>query len=118
MHQSGSFMLVRADKLDKTPKAFQDYVRNFFVPKNVFGIECFVAIEALSVQIWDGSGRRKQPNGVAPCHSVDVDQYKDGLPEGKTLSEWIREQARKHNILLSFNTSWDDGCCGHPIEVD
>jgi hypothetical protein len=117
MHQSGSFMLVRADKLAETPQAFQDYVKDFFVLKNIFGMDCYVAIQTLSLEIWDGSGHRNKTEGIAPSHNCDVQRYKDGLPEGKRLFEWIYE-AKKAGIIFTFYNSWDDGCCGYPIDYD
>lgn len=75
-------MLVDAALLPDTPPAFQQYVKEFFVEKKVLGQKVFTA--ALSLSNGFGVG-----HGVAPSHSLDLRRFRDGLPAGQDLSEWI-----------------------------
>ncbi len=119
MWQSASFMLVKADKLLETPKAFQDYVKDHFLEKNVFGQQCFVAIRASNVKMYDCFGRKRSPQGTAPSHNIELSVYREGLPEGTSLSQWITKQAkRKKPLIFEFCSSWDDGHLSPMIYYD
>lgn len=88
----GSVLIVRADRLAETPKAFRDYVAKFFVEDTVLGIKVFKAQRVLhwnhhDWELLETYHRR----GRAPCHSVELMDYKDGLPEGQSLNDWIRK---------------------------
>jgi hypothetical protein len=111
MHQRARFMLVQKNKLTTYPKAFQEYVVEYFDEIQVAGGPHFVAFLELSV----GRSPRK---GVAPCHNVDLRCYKEGL-NGVGLSDWISKQtSKKGSGIIEYGHSWDDGCPGPPIMVD
>lgn len=99
-----SILVVRQDALPETPAAFQQYVAEYFAEKNVFGIPCYYAAEALH---WGGTqGNRSK--GAAPSHSVERMRFKEGLGRGQNLGSWI-EQAVKKGVVLKFGGGWDDG---------
>jgi hypothetical protein len=104
MHKLAGILVVPAEHLKNTPQAFQQYVADYFEKKEVFGQICLVAFQALSVN------HHRKVQGVAPCHSVDLMDYEQGL-EGQSLSEWIRNEVKKGTIW-QFEKSWDDGCAG------
>jgi hypothetical protein len=95
-------MLVRDDDLYQTPAAFQRYVRDWFQPKTVLGFLCLVAEGRLHVDHNDYQQKGKSP-GFAPCHSVDIAEYKEGLPKGVTLNDWMRKHEGK--FVWHFYTS-------------
>lgn len=106
-HHYAGFLLIMAEDLPKTPKAFQEYVERYFEESQFKGSKCFIAITADS----DGGGDGNQKKGVAPSHSVNLAKFKDGLPKGESLSGWIRKEAKKEEgVVLSFDASWSDGC--------
>ena len=103
-------MLVKADRLSRAPKAFQDYVKDHFLKMEIFGIKCYVAIKARSFKR-NFYGGRPNPEGVCPSHSADMSEYKEGLPKDLELSEWVkRELKKKNSFIFEFSKSWDDGC--------
>lgn len=78
-----SVMIVSAEKLKDAPKAFQQYVREWFVQRTILGKRCFVA------GIHSGTPRGGYNLGNAPSHSVDLMGYTEGLPPGQKLRDWI-----------------------------
>jgi len=104
MHKMAGILVVPADQLKNTPQAFQRYVADYFEKKEVFGSPCLVAFQALSVN------HHRKVSGVAPCHSVELMEYKEGL-NGQDLNEWIRSEV-KNGLIWQFQKSWDDGCAG------
>lgn len=87
-------MIVDPELLTRAPKAFRDYVEKYFVEKKVLGKACLVAARSS----W-GSDHGK---GNAPSHSLDLRRWKDGLPSGQELGEWIREQERTGDGIWSL----------------
>jgi hypothetical protein len=108
MHKLAGILVVPAEHLKNTPQAFQQYVADYFEKKEVFGKSCLVAFQALSV-----NHHRKVP-GVAPCHSVELMCYKEGL-DGRDLNEWIRSEV-KNGAIWQSEKSWDDGCGGSVLD--
>ena len=104
MHKSACILVVPAEYLKNTPPAFQQYVADYFEKKEILGKPCLVAFQALSLNY------HRKVKGVAPGHSVDLMEYKQGL-NGQSLSEWIRSEV-KNGSLWQFEKSWDDGCAG------
>ena len=104
MYQSASIMVVPLEVLedDSVPKAFKQYVERYFKKQNIFGKECMVAFQTLSL-----SGLRGSQKGVAPAG--DINSFKEGLPEGVGLYDWI--DSNKDRIWRFWST-WDDGCSG------
>jgi len=90
----GTFMIVRQDELSGTPKAFQQYVADWFRYQEVLGIDCMVAAGKLHVDHSFYARRGKAP-GVAPTHSVDLMSYKDGLKKDQSLNDWMRKNEGK-----------------------
>jgi len=116
MYKSASILIVPADKLPDTPKAFQDYVRDHFQLRNFFGKECYLAFRTGSVERWNGPYQRKPAQGVVPG-DLDRKEYTEGLPEGTTLSQWIEQHKRgKDPLIFEFSTHWNDGMMGSMLD--
>ena len=102
-------ILVRIEDLPKTPKAFQQYVHDWFAPKNVLGVDCMVAT-GLCVGFdhthWARKGRKP---GVAPSHSVELSSYKEGLKPNQGLNDWMRKNDKKLVWLLYAAEERDSG---------
>lgn len=81
-------MLVDPEKLSEAPKAFQQYVNEFFIKKKVFGKTVLYAAQVLHWD-WSYTGYNSKATGRAPCHSVELMRFKEGLPEGTGLTSWI-----------------------------
>ncbi len=105
MHQEATVMIVPAEVLGKTPQAFQDYVAKFFERTVLCGQKCYWAFRTLSL---NSRHLFTEERGVAPRHSAEVDCFTEGLPEGVTLSEWIRENAPRCSVK-EFSRSWEAG---------
>jgi len=101
MREYVSFLVVPADYLKITPKAFQQYVEDYFRKESLFGKPCLVAVKVITEN-------RRKAKGVAPSHSVDLMHYKEGLG-GQDLNAWIRDAAKK-GLLWEFSADWDNGC--------
>lgn len=104
MYKSACILAVPVEHLQNTPRAFQQYVADYFAKTEIFGQPCLVAFQALSVN------HRRIVKGVAPGHSVDLMDYKEGL-DGQDLGDWIRNAA-KNGLLWQLWAEWDDGCTG------
>lgn len=89
-------IIVRVEDVPKTPKAFQQYVADWFAPMSLLGQDCLWATGRLHVRFEDYNLRGKCP-GFAPCHCVDTRHYSEGLPEGMSLGNWIRKH---HGTLV------------------
>ena len=100
-----SVLVVRQGDLATCPKAFRDYVEQYFAPKTLWGTECLYAVQALSYHVNFGW---KVQKGAAPCHSVDISRFKSGLEPKQSLSQWI-EQAVKAGKVIRLSSGWDDG---------
>jgi hypothetical protein len=101
-------MIVDPAILKDAPKAFQDYVKEFFKERELFGKKCFVAARLTSYD-W------RHEKGIAPSHGVDLMRFKGGLPDGMDLNEWIRQQEKKKAGIWSLYGPDPDP---HPIECD
>jgi hypothetical protein len=99
-------MIVDPKILPKSPKAFRQYVETFFEEKQILGQKCLVAARVIS-----GRGGK----GVAPSHSLDLSIFKDGLPAGVSLSEWIQRETKKEAGIWSLYGPDPDP---HPIDDD
>lgn len=107
MRQYAQFMAVPKETLLRTPKAFQDYVSEFFDETEIGGKEFFTAFLVFSLRInhWE-----KLKKGVAPCHSVDLYRFRDGLAKEVGLNEWMRKkEVQKETGISIFRAEWDDG---------
>jgi hypothetical protein len=108
MHQNASLTLVQASKLPTYPKALQQFVEKYFDKMSIAGEIYFVAFGTLSY-----SPHQNNRKGVAPRHNLDLQDYKEGLPKGVELGDWITSQAKKEESgIVEYYKSWDDGCCG------
>lgn len=108
-------IIVDAAALPETPKAFQDYVGKFFSRRTILGRECFVAAQLIGWDHRDWETIRRNPDakGRAPGHSIEVDTFKGGLPEGVSLSQWIHQQEGRilwfvHGVDEHRDESWLD----------
>ncbi len=95
--------MVEASRLPDLPLAFQQYVERYFAPTEIFGTLVLYAFQALHLKELD----RRPARGVAPSHSVDISQYRDGL-NGQSLAEWI-SGAVTQGLILRLGAGWDDG---------
>ncbi len=89
---------------DSVPEAFKQYVQRYFKRQSIFGKECMVAFQVISL-----STPKNSQKGVAPAHACDINSFKEGLPEGVGLYDWI--DSNKDRIWRFWST-WDDGCSG------
>jgi hypothetical protein len=89
-------VIVRAEDVVKTPKAFQQYVADWFAPKTILGLDCLWASCLIHLEGSQYERRGRRP-AVAPSHSVDTACYSEGLRKGTDLNEWMR---RKNGKLL------------------
>jgi hypothetical protein len=96
-------MLVDPELLSQAPEAFQQYVKEFFVEKQVLGRKVLVA----STTITNG---RYGGKGTAPSHSVDLMRFKDGLGKDESLHDWIRKAEGK--FLWQFYGASEHSDCG------
>lgn len=103
--ECASVLVVRQGDLAACPKAFRDYVEQYFAPKTFWGVECLYAVQALSYHVNFG---RKVQKGAAPCHCVDISRFVGGLEPKQSLSQWI-DQAVKAGTVIQLYGSWDDG---------
>jgi len=104
---SVEFLAVRTDDLTSMPEAFQKYVEAYFTQCQIFGVPCLAAIRAPYWYSLSACAHR-----VAPSHSVDVDRFKGGLPDGLTLFDWMRDEMNdeeRASRIFVFRGSWDDG---------
>lgn len=83
-----SVMIVRAEFVKTAPKAFQDYILEYFNEENLFGVPVYAAGTYISAP---NHGQFKR--GRAPCHSVELMRYTEGLQSGQSLNDWIRKQS-------------------------
>lgn len=85
-----TIIIVKKADLPKTPEAFQQYVKDYFLPRQVFGELCMVA-QAHVIHPTSPNGWRKGI-GLAPAHSVDLSVYTAGL-KGESLNGWMHKNA-------------------------
>jgi hypothetical protein len=76
-------MIIDAERLHETPKAFQDYVHRYATEKTILGKRALV----MCIKITGAFSSRDR--GYAPGHSVDLMRYRDGLADGQSLNDWI-----------------------------
>jgi hypothetical protein len=94
-------MIVDADQLPETPKAFQAYVERYFRPNTMLGKRIFRACRKLYCDGPKGFGK-----GLAPQDSLDLRAFTEGLPNGQELSDWIRKHDGK--CLWIFAGGYDN----------
>jgi hypothetical protein len=104
-----SVIVVDAELLPETPKAFQQYVDEYFQEKTVLGKRVFVASTVLSWSSYNSYGHRKG-QGTAPSHSLDLRRFTEGLGKDEQLNEWIRKAEGKY--LWQFYGRDDSSSCG------
>ena len=80
-------MIVDADRLPETPKAFQAYVDRYFQPGKMLGKRIFRACRKLYPDRDRDSFNRR----LAPQHSLELRAFTEGLPKGQELGDWIRK---------------------------
>jgi hypothetical protein len=88
-----SIIIVKKADLPKTPEAFQQYVKDYFLPRKVFGEPCMVA-QAHVIHPTSPNGWRKGI-GLAPAHSCELSVYTGGLKKGESVGDWIRKNTGK-----------------------
>lgn len=81
-------MIVDADRLHETPKAFQQYVERYFCDDVLFGKRVFVAARFLNLT-WQHNRR-----GFAPRHMLELREFKEGLKPGQNLGDWIAKAGK------------------------
>lgn len=114
-YRTAHFVAVVASWLPQTPEAFQQYVKDYFAESVIFGQSCFVAFGAISAPV----EKNERKAGVAPIHCADLSKYQEGLPEGKDVSDWIKERLRsKDPNLFEFWLTWHDRSSGPPGEYE
>lgn len=94
-----SVMIVDADRLHETPKAFQQYVARYFRDDVLFGKRVFVAVRFLNLSFWQHNRR-----GFAPRHMLELSEFKEGLRPGQNLGEWI---AKAGKYVWEFEAGFD-----------
>lgn len=99
-------MLVDADRLPETPRAFQDYVATFFTPQIVLGKRVFVATRYLEL-----TERMQLSRGRAPSHSIHLQRFRDGLRNTQDLGDWMRKAEGKY--LWTFEGGHDSDNVTH-----
>ncbi len=97
-----SILFVRAEFVATAPKVFQAYIAEYFKKSSFLGQTVFSAVRQL-----EDSDQR----GFAPCHEVDLRRFKQDLPRGLSLNEWIRRQSR-HDIE-EVSIPYDDSPVTH-----
>lgn len=112
MYQSASVMVVPLEVLEdnSVPEAFKQYVERYFKQQNIFGKECMVAFQVISL-----STPKDSQKGVAPAHAGAINLFKEGLPEGVSLYDWIEQNKGR---IWQFWSTWDDGCSGGTVYED
>lgn len=100
-------MMVRKDKLTTFPQAFQEYVNEFFELKRLGEVEYLYAFRVISFDPCHYLSKGKK--GIAPCHSVDLLRFREGLHEEQSLLEWIAMSTDQVDIITIYK-EWDDGC--------
>lgn len=110
MQYYGKFMVVKKVTLPKFPKAFQDYVHQYFKEVSVFGNDCYVAFLTLGSSECLRGDEHNDKKGVAPAHSSCLTKFSDGLPRDMDLAEWMNMQVKNKEEIFSFYSTWDDGC--------
>jgi len=108
-----SFIAIQEERLPEAPEAFQRYVRDWFRKECIFGQSVFAACQTLDVPKKFRGG--PDVRGAAPCHSVDLAQYYEGLESGMTLGTWI-EAAIKKGLIYSYHVGWADPSIGSLID--
>jgi hypothetical protein len=96
-------MIVDADQLPETPKAFQAYVDRYFKPGTMLGKLIFRAC----CKLYPGRGECFG-KGLAPQHSVELRAFTEGLPNGQDLGDWIRKQDGKCLWIFAGGHDSDD----------
>jgi hypothetical protein len=94
-------MIVDSGQLANTPKAFQQYVSDYFRVRTVLGKKVWWATIKLDVDMYDRVVRAP----MAPCHSLHLQHYKDGLAKNQDLGDWISKAEGKY--LWTFEGGFD-----------
>ncbi len=81
-----SILVIRKSALPSLPKNVQAYVAEFFLEKQVLGIQCLVASRYTHHPT---GGHYRWSKGMAPSHSVDLMQYGKS-DRGKEVNEELR----------------------------
>lgn len=90
-------MIVSAASLKKTPVAFQEYVKKYFLERKILGRKCWVATTQLHSGRWG--------DGIAPRHMSDLREFQSGLEKGTCLNDWIK--AHEGKLLWRFDCPSD-----------
>lgn len=99
-HKTAEFLAIQAKDLEKLPVGPQRWVKKFFKPIKIFGIQCYGAFPGSLKEYLQKDPR---PQGVA-VDTIDWKLYVEGLPERMWLLQWFR----KLPYVLSFFGSWED----------
>jgi len=95
-----SVMIVDAEALPNTPKAFQQYVSSYFKQRQVMGRNVYYALIKLDIDHYE-----YVRGGIAPSHMVNLTSYTEGLPKGVDLGKWIMQNEGK--CLWTFTGGHD-----------
>ena len=115
MFQTGRIMFVRADSLNKHPKAFQDYVKFFFKTQMFGDVEyCYAFLIKTGTRNFVPINQKQK--GVALCHSTDLDKFVDD--EGTDLYQYIKDLFKKSEKegsgdVFEIRQKWNDEIVGH-----
>ena len=90
-----TIILVDPELLAETPLAFQQYVAEFFVERQVLGRRVLLTSAVLSYY-------PPTQKGTAPSHSVDLMRFKSGLSEGEDLHSWMSKRGHEGKFFWKF----------------
>ncbi|KKQ27586.1 MAG: hypothetical protein US42_C0008G0099 [Candidatus Magasanikbacteria bacterium GW2011_GWC2_37_14] len=102
-----SVLVVREEDLKRCPKAFRDYVSEFFARYMIWGVR----VRYAATYSFEPSGGYRK--GHAPSHSVELARFTEGLA-GQSLNSWMNQAARQDIVLHipvgqhASGSSWAD----------
>ncbi|HCC23528.1 TPA: hypothetical protein DF272_05140 [Candidatus Falkowbacteria bacterium] len=88
-----SFIAFKAEAVPQAPKAIQDFVGDFFQPREIFGVACLVAVSAVWKSPWNG------------LDGVENRLYHEGLSEDELGECGIWTWFENHPELV-FKFDW------------
>lgn len=100
-----SVLIVRCDFVHTAPRGFKKYIEEYFNVKTILGYDCMVS--ARFCNYYGAYGK-----GAAPSHSMDVREYSEGLPNGQSLGDFIRDKVKEGMYMWEFYGGDDPHQCG------